>query len=255
MFRKIRFQMQQIKPGKIKYPGVAACLLLSIFLYSCTNENKQTAEQIIKTSLEAVGTKADREKMQNLESLADCMSPNGKYTTKIHTASGGYSYFKQVYSYKPKPFEAVIENKASGYVLGDSIKLLPKEAVYTIRSHEFHNMVFEVDQRFHDFVKPERVDTGGVNAYRLKAKDELNNECLLFFDVKTGLLSALHFQNPTDAKEIIPVKFSNWKKQQGLLLPLHIDIKQADKSYSFDFKKLLFNSKEFKMISATGTIK
>lgn len=239
--------MQQVKPGKIKYPGIAgmASLLLSIFLYSCANENKQTAEEVIQTSLDAVGTKADREKIQNLVSLADCMSPKGKYTTEIHTASPGYSYFKQVYSYKPAAFEAVIENKTQGYVIGDSIKSLPKEAVYTIRSHEFHNIIFEVDQRFHDFEKPENIEADGMKAYRLKAKDELKNECTLFFDIKTGLLSALHFQNPADAKEIIKIKLSIWKKLQDLLLPQHVDIDQSGKKYTFDFTKVIFNSPDF----------
>jgi hypothetical protein len=243
----MKLRMQQVKPGRIKYGGAAgiACLLLSIFLYSCANENKQTAEDVIQISLDAVGKKTDREKIQNLVSLADCISPNGKYTTEIHTAQGDYSYFKQVYSYKPVAFEAVIENKTNGYVPGDSIKPLPKEAVYTIRSHEFHNMVLEVNQRFHDFGKPENIKADGVKAYRLKAKDELNNECLLFFDVKTGLLAAIHFQNPADAKEVIKTKFSNWKKLQNLLLPQHVDIDQSGKKYTFDFTKVIFNSPDF----------
>lgn len=219
--------------------------LLFYVLHGCTNQTNQTAEKVIEASLDAIGTKADREKIQNLVSLADCISPKGKYTTEIHTASPGYSYFKQVYSYKPGSFEAVIENKTNGYVIGDSIKPLAKEAVYAIRSHEFHNMVLEVDQRFHDYGKPENIKADGMKAYRLKAKDELNNECTLFFDVDTGLLSALHFQNPDSTKEIIKIKFSNWKKLQYLLLPQHVDIDQAEKLYTFDFTKVIFNSPDF----------
>ena len=249
---KMRFRTHQVKAEKIKCHRIVhtACLLLCIFLHSCANENKQTAEQVIQTSLDAVGTKADREKIKNLVSLADCLSPGGNYTTEIHTARGGYSYFKQVYSYRPAPFEAIIENKVNGYIIGDSIKPLSKEAMYAIRSHEFHNMVLEVDQRFHDLEKPEMSKADSVKNYSIKAKDELNNDCKLFFDVKTGLLSAIHFQNPDSTKEIIKTRFSNWKKTQGLLLPHHVDIDQSGKLYSFDFTNISFNSPDFKYRNA-----
>jgi len=210
------------------------------------NQTNKTAENLIDDSLDAIGKKADRDKIQNLVSLAECVSPSGKYSTEIHTASGGYSYFKQVYSYKPKPFEAVIRNKTEGFIVTDSMITLSKEAVSVIRGHEFQNIVLEVGQRFHDFEKPEKIDSGGVKAYRIMAKDELNNKCLLFFDLKTGLLSAIHSQNPDDIKEVIKIKFSNWQKVQGLLLPHHVDIDQSGKIYAFEFTKIIFNSPDFK---------
>jgi len=246
MFRKLIHQIQPAILGKIRYQRVRGCLLLSLFLYSCSNEKRQTAEQIIQTSLNAVGKKDDREKVQNLVSLADCISPNGKYTTEIHTSQGDYSYFKQVYSYKTAAFEALIENKASGYVLGDSLIPLSKEALNTIRRHEFHNLILEVDHRFHDFGKPENIEMDGMKTYRLNTKDELNNECSLFFEIKTGLLSALHFQNPSDAKEIIKTKFSDWKNVKDILLPHHVDIDQSGKKYMFHFTKVIINSPDFR---------
>ena len=244
---EVRLQVQQVKPGKIKYPAVAgrASLLFCIFLLGCANKKKQTAEEVIQISLNAVGKKTSREQIKNLVSLADCISPNGKYTTEIHTVSGGYSYFKQIYTYKPTPFEAVIENKVNGYVIGDSIKPLSKEAICAIRSHEFHNMILEVDQRFHDLEKPEMIKADVVKTYSIKAKDELNNACKLFFDVKTGLLSAIHFQNSDSTKEIIKTRFSNWKKVQEILLPHHVDIDQSGKMYSFDFTSIHFNDPDF----------
>lgn len=231
------------------------CFLLSILLYGCSNQQDQSSEKIIQASLNAVGTKADHSKIQNLVSLADCMSPDGKYSTEIHIASGGYSYFKQVYSYKPKPFEAVIRNKTKGFIVADSMITLSKELISVIRGHEFQNIVLEVDQRFHNFEKPVRIDTGEIKLYRVKAKDELNKDCLLFFDLKTGLLSAIHSQNPGDSNEVIKINFSNWKKVQDMLLPHHVDIDQGGKVYTFDFTKVIFNNPDFKMISATGKSK
>ncbi len=123
-----------------------------------------------------------------------------------------HSYFKQVYSYKPNPFEAVIENKDSGYILVDSLIALSKETISMIRGHEFQHIILEVDKRYHDFERPGTAEIKGKKVYWIKAKDELNNTCSLFFDPKMGLLSAIHFQNPADLNEVIEIEFSNWQQ-------------------------------------------
>ncbi len=241
---------------KVKKKGIMSivrmtggfCFLLSILLHGCSNPEDQSAEKIIQVSLNAVGKKSDRDKIQNLVSFAECVSPNGKYSTEIHTASSGYSYFKQLYSYKPKPFEAVIENKDSGFIIDDTLIPLSKETISMIRGHEFQNIILKVDKRYHDFEKPGTAEIKGKKVHWIKAKDELNNRCSLYFDPKTGLLSAIHFQNPAHLNEVIEIEFSDWQEQQGLLLPKHVAIKQGEKHYSFDFTKLLFNSPDFKKV-------
>lgn len=221
-------------------------LLLSILLYGCSSQRDQSAEEIIQASLNAVGTKPDRDKIQNLVSFAECVSPDGKYTTEIHTASDGYTYFKQVYSYNPELFEAVIENKIRGFSISDSVKPLSKEVVYTIRGHAFQNIVLEQDKWFHDFERPVKTERDGLKMYEVKAKDELNHPCLIFFDHDSMLLTALHIQNPGDVHEVLKIKFSNWKKIQGILMPCKVTIDQSGKVYSFNFTKLRFNSPDFK---------
>lgn len=239
--------MQEVKPGKIRLSkaGRIVYFMLSAFLLSCAGNKDQTADEIIQASLDAVGSKEDRDTIQSLESLADCVSPGGKYNTEIHTASGGYSYFKQVYSYKPGIFEAVIENKINGYVVGDTTPLT-RETVYVIRSHEFQNIVLEVDQRFHSFEMPEKMDVDGMKVFKLQAKDELNDSCTLFFNVKTKLLTALHSKNPGNRSEVIKTKFSGWKNVQGLHLPWQVDIDQGGKMYQFNYTQIVFDSPQFK---------
>lgn len=224
----------------IMVPGMLCC--------SCTRAKEKkipSAEQVIEASLHAVGSKADREVVKNMISLANCSSPGGSYTTEIHTASGGYSYFKQKYSYKPNVYEAVIRNKTSGIQLTDPGNRLNRETVYTIRGHEFINMILEIDQRFHNFQEPEMVEADKVKSYRLKAKDELDHPCYLFFDMKTDLLTSLHFQDPVNEKEIIVIKFTGWKKVQGLQVPHHVEIKQGEKLFTFNMVKILFNDPGF----------
>lgn len=238
----------------VALPNNCICSKLSLLLtacmlfISCTGELRKkpkTPENIIAVSLQAIGNKAVRDSINNIISVANCLSPKGSYTTEMHTARGGYSYFKQTYSYGPEPFEAITEDITTGMQAGVPVKRLSREMIYTIRGHAFQNIVLEVDKRFHHFEEPERIDTGGVKAYRVKAKDELNNACLLFFDLGTGLLSAIHFQNPADVNEIIKTSFSNWKKVQELQMPFHVEIRQGEKIFTFDFIKISFNSPDF----------
>lgn len=236
---------------RVRLPGLLNTFLamMCMHLCKCTNPeggNIKTTDEIIYGSLSAIGDESDREKLVSLVSLADCVSPNGKYTTETHTASGGYSYFKQVYSYKPKPFEAVIQNKDYGYILSDSLMALDKETISMIRSHEFHNIILEVDKRFHDFEKPEKPDSSFGKTYRINAKDELGNACSLFFDSALHLLNALDIKNPVNKNEIIKMKFSNWRKVQELLLPYHVEIDQVGKIYTFNYTSIVFNSPAFK---------
>lgn len=202
------------------------------------------SDEIIQASLNAVGNTAVMKKLNNLISLANCMSPKGKYTTENHTDNSGYSYFKQVYSYSDELYEAIIHNKTEGFQVSDNSKL-SNETIAVIRGHEFINIILELKNRFHDFEKPVMVSVENNNCYQIKAKDESETPFLLFFDSKTHLFVAMHFANPSNPKDTIKTRFLNWKKTQNLRLPFHIEIEQGGNKYLFDYQKILFNSHEF----------
>lgn len=224
----------------------------ALFFSGCKNKNDQSSNnplsvnEVIDAALNAIGDKESRENITNLVSKADCISPNGNYTTEIHTASNGYSYFNQVFSYKSESFEAVVVNKTFGYSIGDSLKPLSRESLSVIRGHEFQNIVLEVNQRFHDFEWLENYERDLVYKRKLKTKDELENPCFLFFDSNANLLTEIHFSNPSEENEFIKIKFSNWKRIDKVQLPYHIAINQSEKIYSFDYTRLILNSPDFK---------
>lgn len=226
------------------------CYFLSAFLlYSCSGNEIPAADDIVQASMNAIGKKEDRDKIQNLVTVADCVSPRGKYSTEIHTAAGGYSYFKQVYSFKPTPFEAVIEKKDTGHIIGDTVSPLSKVMIAMVRGHEFYTIILEADKRFHSFEQPILADSGTRKLYQIKAKDEWEYECVLFFEQETSRLSAIHSRNPAAPEEIIEISFSGWQAQQGFILPRQVTIKQGGQYYSFDFVKVLFNSPGFKKLA------
>lgn len=209
-------------------------------------ETNLIATDIIKYSVEALGNTTDIQRIENIITTANCQSPKGNYTTQAHTNSKGYGYFKQVFDYKAQPFEAITQGKDEGFILGDKTEKLPKPVVNIIRGHYFHQLLLKPEDFFHSFEKVTIVEIDNKKMYKVEAKDTLNQECWLFFDIDNKFLRALHIQNSEDKQEIIKISFSDWKQVENLQLPHHLDIDQSGKIYKFDFTEILINSPKFK---------
>src|SRR6188508_1626781 len=108
--------------------------LFGLFVFlSCNDSDKKTQDSqkisqnkkpdppsIIVESMNVVAPDSIRKDFKNLISIADCVSPLGKYTTQVNSTSDGYMYFKQTFSYKPERFEAVFLKDSAWYSLNDT---------------------------------------------------------------------------------------------------------------------------------------
>ena len=236
--------------------------ILLVF-FSCNNSEEVSAEKkeannsdtvlkkpalpgIVLASMAVIAPDSVRKDFQNLTTMADCVSPLGKYTTQINTTSDGYMYFKQVFSYKRETFEAVLLKDSAWFSLNDSIGRLPSSLVFYIRSHGFHNMLLEVSQRYHDFESTDTVNLFDKRLYRIKAKDALGQVNSLYFDMADNRLSAWKFYNPRRRTDSLLVRFSDWRNTGSFNLPFRVDIDQAGKHMGFNFTRIEVNSPEFK---------
>ncbi|MBK6825684.1 MAG: hypothetical protein IPG86_01775 [Chitinophagaceae bacterium] len=233
--------------------SLTICFLLApvVFYSSCdlplkAEKKELNAEEVMTASLDAVGSPAARESIHSIICLAECSSPQGSYSTEMHTDSSGYSYFKQTYSYKPDSFEAIVQHKTAGWSTGPPRQFLSPEAIAVIRGHEFLNLVLQTDQRFSGFEQPLLVARKNGEYLQVNARNETGDTCTLFFDPVTHLFRELHFQNPGQPGEIIQTRFSDWRKVNDLQLPHHVEIIQAGKNYRFDFIKISLNDPGFR---------
>jgi hypothetical protein len=160
-------------------------LLLALCVFLSCNDSDKTAEDpqtkkpdptsIIVESMKVVAPDSIRREFKNLISIADCMSPLGKYTTQVNSTSDGYMYFKQTFSYKPEKFEAVFVKDSAWYSLNDTTASLPKALFFNVRSHAFHNILLEMQQLYHDFQNADTVKLNDKVLYRIKARDRREN--------------------------------------------------------------------------------
>jgi hypothetical protein len=223
-----------------------AFVAFALLFISCRGNDTSPAA-LVQASLDAMGTREARNEVKNITALANCVSQRGTYQTEVRTALNGYTYFKQTFSDSTR-YEASIHGKIKGVRAGSAAPL-PPEVVFAIRSHEFHGILFQLNERIHDFAFLNVPDTLSPGLVGLQGKDELDHVCFVFFDANTRLIREIHFEDPMDEKTSIKVSFSNWKKTGKLQLPYFVSINQGGKLFTFDFVQISLNDPAFREIT------
>ena len=80
-------------------------LLSGVFVFLSCNSSDKTAEDpqtkkpappsIVVEAMKVVAPDTIRKEFKNLISIADCVSPLGKYTTQVNSTSDGYLYLSR----------------------------------------------------------------------------------------------------------------------------------------------------------------
>ncbi len=231
----------------MKYWLLYTICVIGVLLYSCSNktrEKKAVKDEVLESSLNAIAPAAARDTVQTIITKANCMSPKGAYTTEVHTATGGYHFFRQDYSFKPGSFEVILTNDSTGYT-GD--RRASSAEMEIIRGHAFHAILFELPRRYHAFTQPVMIkDKEGLPQLIMHAKDRLGHECSFTFDDKTKRLISSTIKNPADSAEQIHIIYAGWRQTGAYMLPWQVDIFQGKDKYVFHFTNISINNPAFK---------
>lgn len=218
-------------------------ILFSILLASANLFAQETPSVIIENSLQAIGGKKEIAKIRNIRAIADCVGPNGEYTTEIYSAKNSRLIFKQLRANgnnyigqtNGKSFWTKDE-KSGDFSLADS-----KEA-FVWRSHDFQMLTTEISSLFRDFAFAGDEDFAGKTAVKLRATDELGNPAHIFFDKKTKLMLGFIVQNPFNGQpDSIRLVFNEWKQIGKLKLPSKVTATDKQGDFILNFREISLN--------------
>ncbi len=206
-------------------PFRVICVL--VFLCSC----QQQAEP--QTS-----SKTNSTQIHTITALASCKGPLGTYTTELHSDLKGYTFFKQIYSYREQNYIAIAYSDSTGYsIADDTLSSLSDESIYTIKGHEFHKIALFPEYYFYPLC--------GAECDTLHTKDKLGNPATLYFDEQQRL-QVMKFLNPFNLEESIEVFYREYELKEGHWIATNIEIIQDRKdTYEFQFSEISFNDPNF----------
>jgi len=231
---------------------IAITGLLCLILISAANIFAQgDPSAIIENSLQAIGGKKEIAKIRNLQAFADCVGPNGKYTTEIYSAKSARLIFKQVLAsgniYIGQTNGQTFwtkDEKNSDFSLADN------RAAFAWRSHDFQFLALEIAERFRDLAFAGEENFSGKTAVKLRGSDELGKTADVFFDKETKLMLGFTIQNPFGAQpETIRTVFNEWKQIGGLKLPSKVTATDKQGDFVLNFREIVLNKTDEKIFA------
>jgi len=221
-------------------------LCIGLLLLGCQLEQGKNNSKIIKR------IELGAQKFENVMSVANCLGPNIKYVTEIHSTKDGYTYFKQIYENEGEDYEVVIFEDEKGYVLNenrDKIDSLSKESIEMIKSHEFHKIQMVPNHFFEQLTYQKEELYQGKSYEKYKGKDRLGNPMSLYYDRKEKLIRGIEILNPSDTTEQIEIRYIEWMNSQLGKLAKQVEIIQGGKDiYRFDYTDVSVNIENFENI-------
>lgn len=234
------------------FESILPAFILTIFISTATLA--QSAAQIVEDSVLALGSKKDVAKVRNIHALADCLGPNGPYTTEIFSAKNSRLLFKQVRA--GNVYKGITTGNMSWSVnekTGDP-KLAAAGEVFAWRSHDYQAMALNPTAYFKDPAYEGEEAFAGKQAMKLKAVDELGNNAYLFFDKADNVLLGFTIQSPFNPQETIRTVFSEWTKVQGIRLPSKATATDNKGDFVLNFKQITLNKKDESALQPTPKV-
>ncbi|WP_420641183.1 hypothetical protein [Candidatus Leptofilum sp.] len=203
----------------------------------------QTAEQLIRKLIEAMGGEETAVAIQSIHAIANCTSPHGNYTTEIRSARGQRLHFEQTWPGNP-PFRAIINGEyawGADPQTGD-LRRLAKASIAMLRGHEFQMMPLTLPERFDQMAVGTAASFAGKQCATIQAIDELEKPCTLYFDLTTGLMAGFVIVNPNgEAGETVQTVFNEWQMVDGIQLPRKVTATDSSGDFVLDFHTITLN--------------
>lgn len=224
--------------------------LFLIICFSAINLFAQSnPSEFIENSLQAIGGKKEIAKIRSIQAVADCVGPNGNYTTEIYSAKNSRLIFKQtkangdIYLGQINGQKYWTKDEKSG-----DFSLADNREAFVWRSHDFQFLAMEIATRFRDLTLAGEENFNGKVAIKLLGTDELGKTANIFFDKETKLMLGLTIQNPfSEQPERIRISFNEWKQIGQLKLPSKVTATDKNGDFVLNFRQIVLNKVDEKI--------
>jgi len=152
--------------------------------------------------------------LESLEAEAECLGPGGAFHTTVRSLRPGKVAFLQTTPTDRTDIRSTPTRTWSVSADG-KVEKRPASLRAFVRGHEFHLLMFEVYERFHDHAVRGRRTMDGRPCLGIDMLDESGRPASLCLDEATHLPIALGL-NPEGAEGPITILFHDWAPVDGV---------------------------------------
>lgn len=215
--------------------------LLTHNAYSQPKASSETVESILAKATRAVGNPNEIAKIKSIDADADCVGPQGKYTTSISSFRDNRTRFEQTYSYRAASSTFINGSLVWGRSPEGALVAANSFQRMAARSHEYQKMAFDLRSFFStlEFVGDDVFD--GMPSLKIRGKNELGMTTDIYFDKKSGRMSGYVLHIP-DSTETIKNVFLEWRKVGKVMLPSLVRATDRKGDWTLNFHTIKLNA-------------
>lgn len=204
-------------------PVLLVLFAFSGFAYAFDPDGKAELEKIFSAAIESVGGERAVERIKSIEALADCVGPDGKYTTAVASFRSGKTVFKQTYSYRSRSTGVFINGDVAWERSAETgeFSIVPPFQRLVVELHEYQKMAFDFERMFSGFRFAGEEDFAARRSFKVEAEHSLGGKIFLYFDAETKLFSGYVLPVPGSDESVKNV-VNQWKTVGGVKLPSQV---------------------------------
>ncbi len=215
-----------------------------LIAFASQDTSEERLDKLFADARSAVGSESELSKLRSITAIADCVGPKGTYTTSINSFRTDKTRFEQTFSYKPETSTVLINGDIAWTSDGEPAVSTPFQRM-AARGHEYQKMAFDFRRFFRDFELAGNESFEGRPSVKVRAKNELGMNALLFFDKELRRFSGYVLQVP-NSSETVKNAVLEWQKIGGLNLPSAVKATDSQGDWTLRFHTIRLNKADEK---------
>ena len=203
----------------------------------------ESALSVVRRSIEALGGPEAIRSVKSLRVQATCSGPRGPFETEVLSYRPESTLFRQ--ESDRGSVEMVVVGDVGWTRDRESGEIKPLSAGMRsfVRSHEFHLLVLEMDQRYSDHAQadPDSDQEGGSPAHcqLIEMRDRLNLPVSVCIASDTNLPARMTVTPAAEfGDDVIRITFEDWKRIDGVMYFHSFTLYQGEDEFRYKYQSI-----------------